>query len=176
VPSRTQSHARQKERPPNIWQHRWTRQAKHAKGAPSCDKDADFTQNASSRGAGSKGRSTHDPWDANGAPLVTSAHSPLGAMEKSQTRSRRNPRNMDIPLYSRHSWSWDTWRKSKKACSRGEDFPALEAKTRTGSARWRWSAERGQGKRNTSNLCSKTASSIAAKTRRATSFGTSPWS
>jgi hypothetical protein len=97
-------------------------QAKHAKGAPSCDKDSDFTQNASSRGAGSKGRSTHDPWHANGAPLVTSAHSPLGAMEKSQTRSRRNPRNIDIPPYLRHSWSWDTRMKFKKACLRGETF------------------------------------------------------
>jgi hypothetical protein len=114
-----------------------------------------------SRG-GQQGRSTHDPWGANGAHLVTSARSPLGAMEMLHTCFQRNPRNTDIPPYSRHFWSWDTWRKSKKAYLRGEDRPAQEAETRTRSAHWRWSAEHGQGKRNTSNLCSRTASFIAA--------------
>jgi hypothetical protein len=45
----------------HVRQRRWTHQAKHEKGAPSCDKDADFIQNASSCGAGSRGRSTHHP-------------------------------------------------------------------------------------------------------------------
>jgi hypothetical protein len=77
--------------------------SKAREGSPTCGKGACYTPSASSRGADNRGRSTLDPWAANGAPSATSARSPPGEMERSRTPYPRNPRSMDTPHYSRLS-------------------------------------------------------------------------